>query len=67
MGSTEAAGLDPVVARIPAPVRAALQRGTVIPAHLLALDAQRRASLAADSTNEPASEQLSFDLPDDPD
>jgi dihydrodipicolinate synthase/N-acetylneuraminate lyase len=42
MGSTEAAGLDPVVARIPPPVRAALQRGTVIPAHLLALDAQRR-------------------------
>jgi hypothetical protein len=49
MGSTEALApapgapaLDPVVARIPGAVRALLQRGTVIPAHLLALDAQRR-------------------------
>jgi hypothetical protein len=49
MGSTEALApapgapaLDPVVTRIPGAVRALLQRGTVIPAHLLALDAQRR-------------------------
>jgi hypothetical protein len=49
MGTTEALvpapgapALDPVVARIPGAVRALLQRGAVIPAHLLALDAQRR-------------------------
>lgn len=41
MDSTEAA-LDPVVARIPAAVREVLRRGAVIPAHPLALDAQRR-------------------------
>lgn len=40
MGSTE--GLHPVVARIPPEVREVLARGTVIPAHPLALDAQRR-------------------------
>lgn len=40
MGITEP--LHPVVARIPADVRALLARGTVIPAHPLALDAARR-------------------------
>ncbi|MFO0124622.1 MAG: hypothetical protein ACK52R_00380, partial [Betaproteobacteria bacterium] len=41
MDTIEAA-TDPVVARIPAAVREALRRGAVIPAHPLALDAQRR-------------------------
>lgn len=40
MGITES--LHPVVARIPAAVRAVLARGAVIPAHPLALDSARR-------------------------
>jgi dihydrodipicolinate synthase/N-acetylneuraminate lyase len=41
MATTDAT-LDPVVARIPPAVRAVLRQGAVIPAHPLALDAQRR-------------------------